>query len=51
MKIYNDKISYITLGEHMIGVIITGKAISDMHRKLFEFTWNQAKNLEVNPNT
>jgi sugar-specific transcriptional regulator TrmB len=45
MKIYNDKISYITLGEHMIGVIITGKAIADMHRKLFEFTWSQAHNI------
>ena len=45
MKIYNDKISYITLGEHMIGVIITGKAISDMHRELFEFTWDKAADL------
>lgn len=47
MKIYNDKISYITLGEHMIGVIITGKAISDMHRKLFEFSWNAAEDLSI----
>lgn len=47
MKIYNDKVSYITLGEHMIGVIITGKAISDMHRKLFEFTWSAAKDLNL----
>lgn len=45
MKIYNDKISYITLGEHKIGVIITGKAIADMHRKLFEFSWNAAQEL------
>jgi len=46
MKIYNDKVSYITLGEHTIGVIITGKAIADMHRKLFEFTWNEARELK-----
>lgn len=45
MKIYNDKISYITLREHMIGVIITGKAIAEMHRKLFQFTWGEAKNI------
>jgi hypothetical protein len=29
----------------MIGVIITGKAISDMHRELFEFTWDKAVDL------
>lgn len=40
MKIYNDKVSYITLGEHMVGMIITSKAITDMHRKLFEFAWS-----------
>lgn len=47
MKIYNDKVSYITLGEHMIGVIITGKAIAEMHRKLFEFSWNMAQDLNT----
>ena len=46
VQIYNDKISYITLGEQCIGVIITSKAISDTHRKLFEFVWSVAKILE-----
>jgi sugar-specific transcriptional regulator TrmB len=42
MQIYDDKISYITLGETIISVIITDKSISSMHKKLFEFIWQNA---------
>ncbi len=40
MQIYDGKVSYFTLGEHMIGVIIADPHIYEMHRSLFESTWN-----------
>lgn len=41
MQIYESKISYITLkNESTIGVIIEDKTIYEMHRALFEHTWN-----------
>lgn len=41
MQIYDNKISYITLGDaHMIGVIIEDAHIASLHRNLFEYQWN-----------
>ena len=40
MQIYDGKVSYFTLGEQMIGVIIADPHIYEMHHSLFEFTWN-----------
>jgi sugar-specific transcriptional regulator TrmB len=40
MQIYDGKVSYFTLGEHMVGIIIADPHIFEMHRSLFEFTWN-----------
>jgi len=42
MQIYDDKVSYVTLGKQMIGVIITNPHIYEMHRKLFEHDWKGA---------
>lgn len=43
MQIYNNKTSYLTLkADGMIGVIIEDALIAQMHRALFEFTWQQA---------
>ncbi len=43
MHIYDNKISYITLGEsQMIGVIISDPRIYVTHRYLFDFAWRQA---------
>lgn len=42
MQIYDDKVSYLTLKpEAMIGVIIQDKLIADLHRNVFQLTWNQ----------
>lgn len=46
MHIYDDKVSYITFGESIIGVIITNPNIATMHKKLFEFTWNKSEVLK-----
>jgi HTH-type transcriptional regulator, sugar sensing transcriptional regulator len=43
MQMYDDKVSYITLGDTMIGIIITNPHICEMHRKLFAFNWEQSK--------
>jgi len=44
LQIYDNKISYISLSEeNMIGVIIEDKNINTMHRSLFEFAWQHAK--------
>ncbi len=40
MQIYDGKVSYFTLGEHKVGIIIADTHIYEMHRSLFEFTWN-----------
>ncbi|OGG49774.1 hypothetical protein A2704_06825 [Candidatus Kaiserbacteria bacterium RIFCSPHIGHO2_01_FULL_54_36b] len=40
MQIYDGKVSYFTLGEQKIGIIIADPHIYEMHRSLFEFTWN-----------
>lgn len=46
MEIYNDTISYVTLEEkNKIGVIVKNKEIYQMHKALFEFTWNNAKTI------
>lgn len=46
MQIYDDKVSYITLGDKkMIGIIIADPHIAKMHRSLFEYTWSAAKPL------
>lgn len=43
MQIYDGKISYISLSEdQMIGTIVEDKAIYEMHKALFNFTWNKA---------
>lgn len=43
MQIYENKVSYITLHpERVIGVIIEGKEIFDMHKTLFEEQWKNA---------
>ena len=44
MQIYDDKISYLTLKPgSMIGVIIEDAMITQMHRRLFQFTWEQTQ--------
>ncbi len=43
MQIYDSKISYMTLGEQMIGVIVADPHIYEMHKSLFEFTWNDPR--------
>lgn len=43
MQIYDGKISYFTLGEQMVGIIIADPRIYEMHRSLFEFTWNDPR--------
>lgn len=46
MQIYDNKVSYITLTEkEMIGVIIEDKHIYNMHKDLFEFTWETSNDL------
>lgn len=40
MQIYDGKVSYMTIEEPMIGIIIADSHIYEMHRSLFEFTWN-----------
>lgn len=46
MQIYDNKISYMTLTEEkMIGVIIYDPSIYQMHKSLFEFSWDMAKPL------
>jgi sugar-specific transcriptional regulator TrmB len=46
MQIYDGKISYISLSEdHMIGTIIEDRAVYEMHKALFNFTWNKAENI------
>ncbi len=44
MQIYGNKISTVTLEpDRMIGIIIEDKAVTAMHRSIFEVMWNQAK--------
>jgi len=43
MQIYDGKVSYFTLEEPMVGVIIADPHIYEMHRSLFEFTWNDPR--------
>ena len=46
MQIYDGKISYISLSEgQMIGTIVEDRAIYEMHKALFNFTWNKAENV------
>lgn len=46
MQIYDGKISYISLSDdHMIGTIIEDRAVYEMHKALFSFTWNKAENI------
>lgn len=40
MQIYDGKVSYLTLSEPKIGVIIADPHIYTMHRAFFEFIWN-----------
>ena len=43
MQIYDGKISYFTLGEeHLVGVVIIDPHIYEMHKALFEATWNSS---------
>jgi sugar-specific transcriptional regulator TrmB len=43
MQIYDGKVAYITLSDiSMIGVIINDQNIYQMHKSIFEFTWNHA---------
>src|SRR3989344_5294839 len=43
MQIYDGKISYFTIGEQKVGVIVADPHIYEMHRSLFEFTWNDPR--------
>jgi sugar-specific transcriptional regulator TrmB len=44
MKIYDQKISYITLtDDYLVGVIITNQFIANTHKYLFESMWNSTK--------
>lgn len=48
MQIYDNKVSYITLGEDrekIVGIIIEDQFISRMHKSLFEYAWSQAKDV------
>ncbi len=46
MQIYDNKISYLTLGENKtIGVIIESPEIYKMHKTLFEYTWETAEKI------
>jgi sugar-specific transcriptional regulator TrmB len=46
MQIYDNKVSYITLNpERIIGVIIEGKEIFEMHKALFEESWVKAEKI------
>ena len=48
MQIYDNKISYITLSDkEMIGVIIEDPHIFEMHKYLFEYSWDKAESLLV----
>lgn len=40
MQIYDGKVSYFTLGEQKIGIVIADPHVYEMHKSLFEFTWN-----------
>ena len=42
MQIYDGKVSYITLGEKIIGVVIDNDQIYKMHKYIFEYTWENA---------
>lgn len=44
MQIYDNKVAYLTLKpESMMGIIIEDALIAKMHRKLFEYNWQNAK--------
>lgn len=43
MQIYDGKVSYLTITEPMIGIIIADPHIYRMHRSLFETTWNDPR--------
>lgn len=43
MQIYDGKVSYFTLHTPMIGIIIADPHIYEMHRSLFEQTWNDPR--------
>ncbi len=48
MQIYDNKISYITLGQDtMIGLIVADQYIYQMHKALFEYIWQSLP--EFNP--
>jgi len=48
MQIYDNKISYITLGkENMIGVIVEDEHIYTMHKYLFEYLWGITPELDL----
>jgi len=47
MQIYDGKVSYITFSNgQMIGVIIENEAIYQMHKDLFNFTWEKAEKIK-----
>ena len=48
MQIYDNKVSYITLGEDrekIVGIIIEDQFISKMHKTLFEYSWRKADSI------
>ena len=47
MQIYDNKVSYITLGEQMIGAIIEDPHIYTMHKFLFEYLWSITPPMEA----
>lgn len=49
LQIYDNKVSYMTFQkDKWIGVIIEDANIADLHRELYEYTWQQAKPLSDN---
>lgn len=47
VEIYDNKVSYVTLTDGIkIGVIIEDKNIYQLHKSLFEFTWDRARTFD-----
>ncbi len=52
MQIYDNKVSYITLGDtQMIGVIIEDAHIASLHKYLFEYQWSTTPDLPQEPSS
>ena len=46
MQIYDGKVSYITLSNRqLIGIIVEDQAVYEMHKALFNFTWEKSERI------